>query len=384
MTDRDPKTAIVIGGSLGGLFAGSLLREAGWNVEVFERSAHDLDGRGGGVVLQPEVEEVFARLRLPRPAGVASTSRIVYRPDGSIQDRRAAYQTQTSWSAIYRAIRDAYAASGGGYHRGKALTAITQEDDRVTATFGDGTTATGDLLVGADGNGSTVRGLLWDEEPSYAGYFAWRGLVPEPAMPLPSKDLSGAFGFSNNRESHILGYLVPGADGSIQPGERLYNWVWYRAADPATMADVMTDRTGRARGFSIPEGALRDDWAARMKADAAELLPAPFEAIVRATDRPFAQAIRDLTVETMVKGRVVLIGDAAFVPRPHTAASTSKAAANAIDLAVALAREPDDIGQALEEWNLGGLWLGSRLWEQGTSMGDYLMFKRAAPGAQVG
>lgn len=375
------KHAIIIGGSLGGLFTGTLLRQAGWEVDIYERSTHDLDGRGGGVVLQPEVEEVFKRLGLPRPTGVQSTRRIVYRPDGSLQDNRAAYQTQTSWSSIYRAIRDAY---DGGYHRGRMLTDIAQSDGLVTATFADGTSATGDLLVGADGNGSTVRSLMWREAPTYAGYFAWRGLVPEAEMPLPAKELSGAFGFANNQESHILGYLVPGTNGSTTPDERLYNWVWYRAADAETMADVMTDNEGRARGTSISEGALRDVWKDHVRADAARLLPPAFESIVRATEEPFAQAIRDLTVETMVKGRVVLVGDAAFIPRPHTAASTSKAAANAIDLAVTLARQPDDIDGALEDWNLGGLWLGNRLYEQGTQMGDYLMFKRPAPGARVG
>src|SRR3712207_9315704 len=56
--------AVVVGGSLGGLFAATLLRRIGWEVDVFERSARDLDGRGGGVVLQPDVVEAF------RAAGV--------------------------------------------------------------------------------------------------------------------------------------------------------------------------------------------------------------------------------------------------------------------------------------------------------------------------
>jgi 2-polyprenyl-6-methoxyphenol hydroxylase-like FAD-dependent oxidoreductase len=54
--------ALIIGGSLGGLFAGNLLRQIGWDVDIFERSAHDLDSRGGGIVLQPEVIEVFRRV----------------------------------------------------------------------------------------------------------------------------------------------------------------------------------------------------------------------------------------------------------------------------------------------------------------------------------
>ncbi len=49
------RQAIVIGGSLGGLFAGLLLRSIGWRVDIYERSAHDLESRGGGIVLQPDV-----------------------------------------------------------------------------------------------------------------------------------------------------------------------------------------------------------------------------------------------------------------------------------------------------------------------------------------
>src|ERR1700680_2051648 len=45
------KQAVVIGGSLGGLFAGLLLRSIGWDVDIYERSPHDLDSRGGGIVL---------------------------------------------------------------------------------------------------------------------------------------------------------------------------------------------------------------------------------------------------------------------------------------------------------------------------------------------
>jgi hypothetical protein len=45
------KQPVVIGGSLGGLFAGLLLRSIRWDVDIYERSPHDLDSRGGGIVL---------------------------------------------------------------------------------------------------------------------------------------------------------------------------------------------------------------------------------------------------------------------------------------------------------------------------------------------
>jgi 2-polyprenyl-6-methoxyphenol hydroxylase-like FAD-dependent oxidoreductase len=61
MDRMEQRRALIIGGSLGGLFTRNLLRQIGWNVDIFERSTHDLDSRGGGIVLQPEVVEVFHR-----------------------------------------------------------------------------------------------------------------------------------------------------------------------------------------------------------------------------------------------------------------------------------------------------------------------------------
>lgn len=381
------RKAIVIGGSLGGLFAATLLRRQGWEVAIHERSPGTLDGRGGGVVLQPEVREVFARLRLAQPSEVRSRDRVVFRPDGSERSRQHAPQAQTSWSALWTALRGQ--VPDDVHHQGSALSAIEQDADGVTASFADGTTERADLLVGADGNGSTVRRLLWPEaEPSYAGYFAWRGLVAEDDMPLPAREgLHGDFAFANAPGgSHILGYLVPGADGSVAEGHRLYNWVWYRTGDRARLRDVMTDAGGRDRGWSIPEGRLDPRHMGPLRAEAEAILPPPFASILRATEAPFAQAIRDLTVETMVRGRVVLLGDAAFIPRPHTAASTSKAAANALALAEALsdpAAPWAEQAAALEGWDLRQLMLGRRLYRAGSEIGDNLMFRTTAP-ARVG
>ena len=77
--DSKKRRALIVGGSLGGLFAGSLLSRVGWDVDIFERSPHDLDSRGGGIVLQPEVVEVFRRANardgMLTPVGWALTPR---------------------------------------------------------------------------------------------------------------------------------------------------------------------------------------------------------------------------------------------------------------------------------------------------------------------
>ena len=91
-------------------------------------------------------------------------------------------QVLTAWERVYRVLRDAFAPAH--YHRGRALQALTQNETGVVAQFADGTTAEGDVLIGADGLRSTVRGqCLPDAVPLYAGYCAWRALLPESAIP---------------------------------------------------------------------------------------------------------------------------------------------------------------------------------------------------------
>ena len=382
------RRALVIGGSLGGLFAGTMLRSIGWDVDIYERSEHDLDSRGGGIVLQPDVVEVFRRGGVTLShgeLGVRSAYRTVFRPDGTTQSKQFSPQTQTSWSLIYSTLKEAF--GDDRYHSGKRLARIEQyqEAGSVTAFFSDGTSEAGDLLIGADGGNSTVRSLVWPQmQPRYAGYLAWRGLVPEDDMPPSSRsELHGDFGFANNKGSHILGYLVPGEGNDMRPGHRFYNWVWYRVANNQQLQQIMTDRDGLQRGYSIPEGKLADTWLPYLRADADKLLPQPFREIVEATEQPFAQAIRDLASDEMVKGRVLILGDAASIPRPHTAASTSKAAANAIALAEELAASPNDIGTALARWELPQVMYGKYLEKQGTEAGNYLLFHNS-PASAVG
>lgn len=374
----NPPRAIVIGGSLGGLFTGNLLRQAGWQVDIYERSPHDLDSRGGGIVLQPQVVEALRQSGLDvkrLDLGVRSEHRLVLRPDGSVKSKHHAPQVQTSWSLIYSTLRKAFGDEH--YHQGHALSAIEQPaPGRVIARFDNGHEVEADLLVGADGGNSTVRRLIWpDEVPSYAGYVAWRGLVPEAAVPeLTRQVLLGNFGFANNRHSHILGYLVPGEGNDTRPGKRFYNWVWYRVADAQALRSIMTDVQGRDRGYSVPEGLLAAPWHDQVMHEAGQLLPPAFRDVVQATDAPFVQAIRDLAVEKMVCGRVILVGDAAAIPRPHTAASTSKAASNALALAEALRRSPDNLDYALGTWETVQVALGRRLREYGEEIGNHLMF----------
>jgi 2-polyprenyl-6-methoxyphenol hydroxylase-like FAD-dependent oxidoreductase len=310
---------------------------------------------------------------------VASRYRIVFRPDGSVQSHHYAPQIQTSWSLIYTTLRNAFGLEH--HHRGYTLNDIRQiSPNRVDALFDNGASVEADLLIGADGGGSTVRSLLWaNSEPHYAGYVAWRGLLPESAVPEEVRSaLLGNFAFANNQGSHILGYLVPGEHNDVTPGRRLYNWVWYRTVSAQTLPALLIDRYGQKRSYSVPEGLLSDTWIRELHIQANTLLPPPFQAVVKATEQPFMQVIRDLIVDEMVVKRVILLGDAAAIPRPHTAASTAKAATNALALSDALRASPPDIDQALKGWQVSQVAFARRLHRDGREIGSYLMFNAAS------
>jgi 2-polyprenyl-6-methoxyphenol hydroxylase-like FAD-dependent oxidoreductase len=368
--------AIVIGGSLSGLFAGTLLRSIGWQVDIYERSPHALDSRGGGVVLQPDVVEAFQRVGITNavPLGVVAHERYYLNRDGSIAQPMPMRQTLTSWNLLYRSMRRHFPADH--YHQGKNLVEIIQDKTQVTAMFADGTRATGDLLVGADGPTSTVRHLrLPDYTPQYAGYVAYRGLVDEQELdPETANLLTERFVFYQFPNSHILQYVIPGENESLIPGERRFNWVWYVNYDQTTeLPNILTDKNGRRREYSIAPGMIHPTVEQAMRAYANRVLPPPFQKLLAATQEPFVQAILDLGVPQMVFDRIALVGDAAFIPRPHTAASTAKAAANAISLVKALIAN-QDIPKALKAWEGKQLALGMHLCQSGQALGARSQF----------
>jgi 2-polyprenyl-6-methoxyphenol hydroxylase-like FAD-dependent oxidoreductase len=375
--------ALIIGGSLGGLLAANTLRTIGWRVDVFERSPHALDSRGGGIVLQPDVLHAFhfAGIRPAGALGVASGDRIYLDRAGSVVRRDHQPQTQTSWNMLHGTLRRAL--PDDCVHPGEALERIEQAGGQVRAVFASGRVETGDLLIGADGARSTVRSLMLpDVRPDYSGYVAWRGLVPEPDLDADSRALlDGVFAFQHDDgEQMLLEYLVPGEDGSTAPGQRRWNWVWYRKVEQDALPALLTDRAGRTHAFSLPPGALPDARAAMLREDAAGLLAPQFATLVQRTKEPFVQAILDLAVPHMVFGRVLLLGDAAFVPRPHTAGGAAKAAANALALAQALRRTDQPVDARLKEWEVPQLRAGSAMVDWGRRMGDGIMGVRRAAG----
>jgi 2-polyprenyl-6-methoxyphenol hydroxylase-like FAD-dependent oxidoreductase len=179
LVPRVPVTmhALVIGGSMSGLFAGLLLRRAGVSADIYERTETELIGRGAGIVTQPELRAVLVNAGCDlRDLGVEVRSRRTLDRSGRVLGEYACPQTVTSWDRVFRLLRAQF--PDAHYHRGRELLCIEDHFTGVTAHFSDGSRAGGDLLVGADGFRSSVRGLIAPAiKPVYAGYVGWRGLV---------------------------------------------------------------------------------------------------------------------------------------------------------------------------------------------------------------
>jgi 2-polyprenyl-6-methoxyphenol hydroxylase-like FAD-dependent oxidoreductase len=227
------------------------------------------------------------------------------------------------------------------------LTAFRADGNGTTAVFTDGSSRSFDVLVGADGYRSLVRSHLSAQtQPDYAGYIAWRGsyseehLVHRAVVDRGDKDGS---------------WFFVGFDGRMDPGQRRVNWLVY--APPPSGMDFTAPT-------SIPPGGVSADLYGHLDHLLTSAFPADIEAVIRASPvhEVSIQPIYDQRVDAYVVDRVVVVGDAVAVCRPHTASGTAKALQDALclerlggeydawaDLLAAYDAERSAVGAALVE-----------------------------------
>jgi 2,6-dihydroxypyridine 3-monooxygenase len=355
---------VVMGGSLGGLTAALVLRDAGGDVEVYERSNVPLEGRGAGIVLNPATVRYFTENDVLALDEISVSTRWVRYMDrnGSTAAEHPFSYRFTSYNALYRGLLGCF--DDNRYHLGEAIVRFDQDADRVVVQLANGRSERCDLLVCADGIRSTARRLLLpDVAPAYAGYVGWRGTVVEAELTSETDTALGeAITYHVMPNGHTLTYPIPGVDGSLKPGRRFSNWLWYRnVAEGSELDDLMTDKEGELHEVSLGPGEVQERHVKELRTLGTSELPPPIAEVMLKTDAPFVQVVFDVEVPRMVFGRVCLIGDAAFALRPHAAAGSAKAAEDAWKLGEAVREAGGDVIAALEVWEPEQLELGRRV-----------------------
>ena len=367
---------LIAGGSIGGLTAAVLLRDLGCEVEVFERSAAALEDRGAGIVVLPVTERYFTE-------GKATDTRVSLELTywtyvdhrGNVISADPDHFRFSGWSTIYRALLESF--GDDRYHLGHEMVGFENRPDGVTVTFANGSSASGDLLVCADGLGSTARSILMPEvQPVYSGYVAWRGTTPEAGLSEKAQsDLADAMIYQVLGPGHILVYAIPDHEGRSSPPHRVINFVWYRNYPTGgRFEDLMLDRDGSQRLATMPPGTIRQHHLTEMRSTAEQVLAPTLLEVVMGCEEPLIQAVFDLESPRMAFGRICLIGDAAFGLRPHVAAGQAKACADSWALRDALVTCDGRVEEALAVWEPTQLALGRHALERTRRMGAASQF----------
>ncbi|KAK4174292.1 hypothetical protein QBC36DRAFT_357850 [Triangularia setosa] len=386
-----------VGGSLGGLATGIALKALGHNTTILERNPTPLlHDQGAGIVAGGHALEFLKRYnRCQRQVlSVPSFCRQYLNRAGNVIHTVTADHDMSSWDLTYFLMRANYDGISSPYCNGPPSDpshgiAVHHHDRNVTSVIPHGSgvlvswestadpsltgSLTADILIGADGPSSTIRSLFapgGSAERTYAGYCALRGTVPEHSViPSTLATLAEKFTFFHTPGIQILTYLIPGKNGSIQPGERLINFVYYTNFPEGSpeLDQILTDRNGRRHRITLPPGLTDPTAWNRQQEIARQKLPPQFAEVVCKAERPFVQAVTDVISPSneFLDGKVILIGDALAGFRPHTVASTAQAAYDAMLYADFVAGK-----MSSEEWKRNTMGYARFIQHRGVVMGD--------------
>jgi 2,6-dihydroxypyridine 3-monooxygenase len=372
---RMPRVAIV-GGSIGGLTAALVLRDAGCDVDVYERSPAPLSSFGAGIVVQPELVRYFLErtsITLDQISVPSKAIRYFKADTGSLAGELHAEWRYTSYTALYGGLLENFGRER--YHLSETLVGLTQDDAGVELRFANGNVVHCGLAVCADGGFSAARLRLLGVEPKYAGYISWRGLADSSLLSSDSwAFFEERFTYGLLPDSHIIAYPIPviGEDLVVQGRQVNFQWYWNVPEGPK-LDEIMTARDGIRRPVSVHADDVQerfvDDFHSRAKE---QLAMEPLVELITAVQKPFVTVIADAAPSQLVVGRVCLLGDAGITGRPHAGAGGAKAAADGWALAERLVEADGDVDRALQLWEATQLEHGYALLAKVRHMGRLL------------
>jgi 2-polyprenyl-6-methoxyphenol hydroxylase-like FAD-dependent oxidoreductase len=326
-----PLHILIIGGGIGGTALALFLKKAGFSSTVYEAHAYSR-GIGGGLGLAPNGMNVLAALGLAEHAkarGSRALENVFYNQQGRVLARMkngtVEKYGQPGLSVMRTALQEmltkAAQQQGIQIQFQKRLVHITCKDRSVTAHFEDGTSAEGNLLIGADGVHSQTRSLILPDAPKpyYVGIIGIGGVTAAADVPMMTQREKQSFNFTYGAKG-FFGYAGI-ADGDV---------VWWsnlpreQEMTKAELADVSLD-------------IIRKDMLAIYN-DYHEPIPT----LLRNSHSPVKHNIHDIqSLPTWHKGRVLLMGDAAHAVNPNSGQGASMALEDAMYLAKLLRHNQD-------------------------------------------
>ncbi len=317
--DHVSGTAIVVGASLSGLMSALTLARAGLKVTMIERSTDT--GRTGAALHAPDG-------LLERITGL----------DASQVPQPLAPGIQT-WFAVHSALRAAVDTNPLiELLQNTTVSKISQDAHAASVATADGQTMSADIVIGADGHRSTVRQHISPDHPdaAFAGYVIWIGIADESA--IDHRRWPTDVAFLGGGGDTLLGYPLPGADGSLAPGHRRLGWAWYDSSRNDLLRSSGSVKGSVVRHSLMPAGIPNTTYR-ELARQAQNLFPAPWsQAILDSIERKavIGTPIAEYVPTRLVRSRAAIIGDAAHVPTPMTGSGFSESLYDAEALAEAI------------------------------------------------
>ncbi len=332
VSSSGPRVAVV-GGGIGGLAAAAFLHRAGFGATVYEQ-AGELKEVGAGLVVAPNAARLVRRLGV-----MDRLQESAVRMEVGWEFRRWRDGQVISAENLSEACERLYGEHTYTMHRADLLTVIgaavpdgtvrlgarcvgaEQDDDGARLTFADGTVERADIVIGADGVHSVVRGAVTEPAPpEYSGICAFRALVPADRAPAFARRRAHTLWIGPSH--HLVHYPIAGG--------RLVNLVAFAPAGELTTESWSATATV---GEFLAEF---EGWDPRLTD------------LIGAAGTPGRWALLDRAPLTRwTAGRVSLLGDAAHPMFPFFAQGGAQALEDAATLAACLAADPGRPGQAL-------------------------------------